>query len=116
MIRRLDSMKSIPDQTDHLNKLAQFLADVSAAWAVATQEQRNKLARALFDQVWLEDKIVVAVKPRTELEPFFRLNYENFTKKNIEDTTSTRVELYCDTYLRRPSPATDLVRVRMLAA
>ncbi len=116
LLRQLESLKSVPDQTGHLDRLAKFLSDVPAAWVAATQEQRNKLARALFDQVWLEDKTVVAVKPRTELEPFFRLNYENLTKKNIEDTTSTRVELYCDTYLRRPSPATELVRVRMLAA
>ena len=52
-----------------------------AAWAAATQSQRNKLARALFDQVWLEGKTVIAVKPRTELGPFFRLTYEDFGQK-----------------------------------
>ena len=91
LIRQMDSLQSAPHKADHLEKLAQFLASVPAAWAAATQEQRNKLSRALFDQVWLEDKTVVAVKPRPELEPFFRLNYEDFQKKNIEDNTSTRV-------------------------
>jgi hypothetical protein len=67
---------------------------VPAAWAAATQSQRNKLARALFDQVWLEDKTVIAVKPRTELGPFFRLTYEDFGQKNVEDNTSTRVQSY----------------------
>ena len=39
-------------------------------------EQRNKLARCLFEEVWLEDKTVVAVKPKPEPDPFFRLNYQ----------------------------------------
>ena len=102
LLRQMEALESAPDQTNHLNKLAQFLANVPAAWGAATQEQRNKLARALFDQVWLEDKTVVAVKPRPELEPFFRLNYEDYQRKNIEDQTSTRVELYCDPTLPRP--------------
>ena len=78
---------------DHLDRLAGFLADVSSAWQSATQEQRNNLARALFDQVWVKDKLVVGVKPRPELEPFFRLNYEKFVNENIEGRTQTRVEL-----------------------
>ena len=45
--------------------------------------QRNKLAITVFDQVCLEDKTVIAVKPRTELDPFFRLNYEEFGQKNV---------------------------------
>ena len=36
---------------EHLERLAEFLADVPTAWDAATQEQRNKLARCLFDQV-----------------------------------------------------------------
>ena len=58
--------------------------NVPVAWEEATQEQRNKLALCLFDEVWVKDKIVVAVKPRAELEPFFRLNYEEFRSRNIE--------------------------------
>ena len=60
----------------------------------AAQEQRNKLARALFDQVWVEDDVVVAVKPRPELEPFFRLNYEEYQKQILEVSTRRRVEVY----------------------
>jgi len=86
---------TVPHQpAEHLEKMARFLADMPAAWAEATLEQRNKLARCLFNQVWLQDKEVVAVKPLAELEPFFRLNYEDFCKRNIEDRGSTRVELY----------------------
>ena len=79
-------------KTGQLDRLAQFLADIPAAWDVATQEQRNKLARTLFDQVWIKDKSVVGVKPRPELEPFFRLNYEEV--QNIEGCGSRRVELH----------------------
>lgn len=89
----LDQLRSlsVPRQpAEHLEKMARFLADVPAAWAAATPEQRNKLARCLFDQVWLQDKEVVAVKPLPELEPFFRLNYENFRSQNIERQGSSR--------------------------
>jgi hypothetical protein len=92
----LDELRTliVPQQpAEHLEKMARFLADVPAAWAEATPEQRNKLARCLFDQVWLKDKEVVAVKPLQELEPFFRLNYEEFRAKNIEDRSSSRVNL-----------------------
>jgi DNA invertase Pin-like site-specific DNA recombinase len=91
LLRQMESLQPVTNQTAHLEKLARFLGDVPAAWvAAATQEQRNKLARALFDQVWMEDKTVVAVKPRPELEPFFRINYEDFKRQNnIEDQAST---------------------------
>jgi len=86
---------NIPRQSaEHLEKMAQFLSDVPAAWMAATQEQRNKLALCLFSEVWLKDKNVIAVKPIPQLEPFFRLNYEDFCKKNIEGLSSTRVHLY----------------------
>jgi hypothetical protein len=80
--------------------MARFLADVPTAWAEATPEQRNKLARCLFDQVWLKDKKVIAVKPASDLEPFFQLNYEDFFKRDqelgskiIDDQSSSRIEL-----------------------
>ncbi len=46
-------------------------------WREADQKQRNKLARVLFEEIRLDSGgKVVAVKPRPELEPFFRLSYE----------------------------------------
>ena len=68
-------------------------SDLRPTWTAATQEQRNKLARALFDQVWVEDDVVVAVKPGPELEPFFQLNYEECQKQILEVSTRRRVEL-----------------------
>ncbi|MCH8899197.1 MAG: recombinase family protein, partial [Acidobacteria bacterium] len=93
--RRLDALPaSGQTEADVLARLAEFLADVPAAWMAATQEQRNKLARTLFDEVWLRDKEVVAVKPRRELDPFFRLNYEESEAGPIEGRLLKRVESY----------------------
>ena len=41
----------------------------------------------------MKDKTVVAVKPQPELEPFFRLNYEEFLKENLEGASSTLLDL-----------------------
>jgi hypothetical protein len=53
-------------------RLASYLADVSKAWNVATAEERNKIARALFGTVYVDNKQAVACLPRPELESFFR--------------------------------------------
>ena len=64
-----------------LEGLAEFLKNVARAWKEANQEQRNKLARQLFDEIWVKDKQVIAVKPRPELKPFFQLSYEEWLKE-----------------------------------
>jgi hypothetical protein len=70
-----DSLASLPAGGDRDNcagkRLANFLADVSAAWRVATSDERNRLARQLFTQAVIENKTVVAVVPRPELAHFF---------------------------------------------
>lgn len=71
-----------------LEGLAEFLKNVTKAWKEANQEQRNKLARQLFDEIWVKDKQVIAVKPRFELKPFFQLSYEEWLKK-FESENST---------------------------
>ena len=53
------------------------MTSVTDAWTEAGQEQRNKLARVLFEEVRLDTGgKVTALKPTAELEPFFRLSYE----------------------------------------
>jgi hypothetical protein len=65
----------IPDnQEGVLSKLAHFLSHVADAWREANQEQRSKLAKTLFEEIWIEDNKVVVVKPKSNLEPFFKLN------------------------------------------
>ncbi len=89
--KQLDALAPVPGGSDSLPLLAEFLADVASAWEAATPEQQNKLARTLFEEIWIKDKEVVFVKPRPELDPFFRLNYEESI--SFEGVTSTRVEL-----------------------
>lgn len=45
--------------------------------------------------MWVKDNVVIGVKPRPELQPFFQMNYEEFMRQNrsLEDATLTRVEL-----------------------
>jgi hypothetical protein len=58
-----------------LSRLATFLASIATAWDAATAEQRNRLVRRLFEEVVIQDKLVMKVKPRPELCGFFALDY-----------------------------------------
>jgi DNA invertase Pin-like site-specific DNA recombinase len=68
---------------DYIGRLAQFLQDLALAWEAADQEQRNRLASELFETVWLEDGLVLAVTPRSEMVPFFDLVYSEVGKKGV---------------------------------
>ena len=59
-----------------LERLQGFLADVTLAWLEATDEQRNRITRELFQAVWVRDDQVVAVRPRPELRAFFQISEE----------------------------------------
>ena len=74
--RELDSLRPPANNGESLGKLAAFLNDVGMAWAEADQRQRNRLARQLFDAVWVRNEKVVAVRPRPELRSFFALSDE----------------------------------------
>lgn len=70
-----DQLAALPPEGDPDGeagkRLAALLADMAGAWKVATPEERNKLARQLFMEAIIENRTVVAVKPRPELLPFF---------------------------------------------
>jgi len=83
--KQLRLLSPIEVRDDHLGKLAQFLANVAEAWDEANQEQRNKLAKTLFEQILVENNKVVAVKPRPELEPFFKLSFECHSRDIASD-------------------------------
>jgi site-specific DNA recombinase len=53
-------------------RLMGYLADLASAWSLATPEEQNKIARQLFAEAVIENRTVVAVKPRPELLPFFQ--------------------------------------------
>jgi site-specific DNA recombinase len=80
--KELETLVTPDDRGKTLQKLAHFLANVADAWKEGTQEQRNKMANVLFEQIWIEDNKVAEVKPRDELRPFFQLSYEEHLQKS----------------------------------
>jgi hypothetical protein len=52
-------------------RLAAYLADIALAWQVATPEERNELARQMFNSVKIENRTAVEITPRPDLVPFF---------------------------------------------
>lgn len=81
LLKELQAL-TLPDEPSRvLERLSEFLRNVTKAWKEANQEQRNSLARQLFEEIWVKDSQVIAVRPRPELEPFFRLSYEDWLKK-----------------------------------
>ncbi len=86
--RELKTLTPSENDSKVLERLATFLKSMAQAWREANREQRNRLGRQLFEEIWLKDKQVIAVKPRPELEPFFRLSFEEWRKK-FESENST---------------------------
>lgn len=92
----LDGVQIPEGDNTVLDRLAHFLANVADAWKEASQEQRNKLARSLFEQIVIEDSKVVWVKPRSELKPFFEISFECHTRDIGCDPEGIRTpDLYC---------------------
>jgi site-specific DNA recombinase len=53
------------------DRLAAYLNDVALAWRAATPEERNKLARQMFNAVTIDNRTAVEITPRPDLRPFF---------------------------------------------
>jgi hypothetical protein len=84
--RQLAQLNSLQDKQEEIQRIAHFLANVADAWKEATQEQRNRLAKLLFEEIRLDNGgTIVAVKPKVEFEPFFRLSYDCHTKDIASD-------------------------------
>ena len=58
---------------DVLENLQRYLLNAAEAWEDADAEQRNRLARALFEAVVIRDGHIAAVRPRPEFQPYFVL-------------------------------------------
>jgi len=79
--RQLEQLTPTEGGGEMLKRLAHFLTNVADAWRESSEEQRNKLARTLFEEIRLDnDGKVVAIKPKPELEPFFKLSYDCHAK------------------------------------
>ena len=74
-----------PDRDNNLDGLAELMKSVAYGWEQGNQEQRNRLAHTLFEKIIIEDNRVTGVIPRRELEPFFRLSYEDHYKSLTSD-------------------------------
>jgi len=90
ILRELQVLTPSEERSQVLGQLASSLKSVVNAWKEASQNQRNKLARQLFDEIWVKDKQVIAVKPRPELKPFFQLSYEEYLKSSMRQLESPR--------------------------
>lgn len=86
--RRLQTLVAPDDHSEVLERLAAFLRDLSQAWEQANSEQRNRLLRQLLDEVWFKDDQVIAVRPRLEFEPFFKLSFEEWLQQQREQFES----------------------------
>ena len=86
--REIDDELSTLRQPDSnpatMTKLAHFLEDVSEGWREADQQRKNKLARTMFDSVWIDNQGVLGVTPRPELKPFFDLTYSELSKDVLQ--------------------------------
>ncbi len=78
-----------------LERFANVLKSVKAGWTEASQAQRNRLARVLFEEVKVQDKQVLAIKPVPEVEAFFRVSYECQRKSLAGDPDRIRTGDLC---------------------
>ncbi len=62
------------DKKDVLERLAGYLQNVGKAWSDATQEQRNRLAKTLFEGLRVEDRTIKGVTPQIEFTPLLVLS------------------------------------------
>jgi hypothetical protein len=67
----LARLRTTTSQAEVLAQAANFLKDLPAAWEAASSEQRNPLARLVFESIEIEDDRVTAVVPQPDFAPFF---------------------------------------------
>jgi hypothetical protein len=123
------------DAAEAAGKLIQQLPDL---WAGATATERRQLLLCMLDGVYVdskEERSIVALKPKPAFQALFQIATTKegsgvilfnekapaFSESSDELTMCSwwrrgRVELHPLTYLRRPTPATELMAVGMLAA
>jgi DNA invertase Pin-like site-specific DNA recombinase len=84
---RLTGLRGAAEWTTALTNAAGYLRDLPAAWTAAAPEQRNDLARLIFQSIEVKDDRVIAVIPQPDFAPFFvdRHQRENRGQKNTPD-------------------------------
>lgn len=71
--QELGTLRPSQVQPHQLSRLRDFLSSVVLAWREASSEQRNRLAKAIYEDVYVEGDRLVAVRPRDEMRPLFML-------------------------------------------
>jgi DNA invertase Pin-like site-specific DNA recombinase len=71
--RELTRLVPAANIEQNLNRIADYVVNLPRAWADADQEQRNRLASLLYEELWVDGPILVYVKPRPEAEPLFQV-------------------------------------------
>ena len=100
MQRELDALPHESGQdTGSADRLASYLADVGAAWADASPDERNRLARELFTETVLTNKTAAAVVPRPELRPFFEVVAHDEITLRRKRRGSVALRRYGDDYI-----------------
>ena len=67
------TLRGTTDRAHLLAETAALLRDLPAAWGAATPDQRNALAKLVFQSVEIKDDRVAAVVPQPDFAPFFNL-------------------------------------------
>jgi len=81
LLAELAQLKPVEDEKFDMEQAAQLLGEFCSAWARATAEQKQKIARLIFEEIWVENKQVVAIKPRPVFEQFFALDFSERRKR-----------------------------------
>jgi hypothetical protein len=67
----LASLKRSGDLSDLLRRMAVLLRDFPTLWAAATPDQRNALARVIFESIEITDDRVTAVTVHPDFAAYF---------------------------------------------
>ncbi len=69
----IDALRESTDYAAVLAQAASFLSNLPEAWEMANPDQRNALARVVFQEVEITDDRVTAVLPTADFAPFFNV-------------------------------------------
>ena len=70
----LAKLKPAEDRQVDLQKAAELLGQFCLAWKAANREQQKKIARLIFDELWVDSNELAAIKPRAQFLGFFNLD------------------------------------------
>ncbi len=72
----------VPLISQQLYNLSDYLQDMALAWRDADSEQKRRMARLLFQAIYVLDRRIVAVRPTVAFWPLFRLMSEHANWQN----------------------------------